>query len=393
MHRVAMPTLVLLGLCPGFAAASTTPGAASAAAAIAEIARRWTGEFDNHRQVQVHIERGPPIAPELTRERRAMSVHRLDAPQLGSTVLYFEEMRETAPGTAHRQRVVTLVADPDSGLIRAEQWFFKAGPTYDRKPLAPASVARLSRADFRRVAECDLYFVHEPAFDRYRASMRPRACEYDHEVDGRVYAEFDMLLYPDQLWYRDRSLRVRDGSIRGEIDGFSWLLFDRRRQPPALPSIATQQGVWRGVFRRYDAAGKLLAEFPSEIVVRIRPEGARLVYHQTNIYRPAGEAPQRIDSYGEVRDGRIWFANERLEGWSMDIPGDPSGRGAVLVMTYKDGSGQSVYEIITRSEDGTRRSRATQYFAAGQLLRRTLIDEQKVTDDWRAWDAAEGRSP
>ncbi len=91
-----------------------------------------------------------------------------------------------------------------------------------------------------------------------------------------------------------------------------------------------------------------------------------------------------------MSDGRIWFANERLEGWSMDVPGDPSGRGAVLVMTYTDGSGQSVYEIITRSEDG---SRATQYLAQGRLLRRTLIDEEKVTDDRRAWDAAGNARP
>jgi hypothetical protein len=385
MHRLALPALVLY-LCPTLATASATP----TEAAIEEIARRWAGEFDNYRQVRANIERGSPIAPELTRERRELSVRRLDAPQLGKTVLYLEEMRAAAPGIAHRQRVMTLAIDPDSGQVRAEQWFFKAGPTYDRKPLEPAAVARLSRTDFRRVPECDLYFVHEAALDRYRGSMQPRACEYDHEVDGRVYAEFDILLHADQLWYRDRSLRVRDGSIRGEIDGFSWLLFDRRSQPPALPSIATQQGVWRGVFRRYDPSGKLLAEFPSEIVARIRLEGTRLVYHQTNIYRPAGAPLQRIESYGEVRDGRVWFANERLEGWSMDIPGDASGRGAVLVMTYKDGSGQSVYEIITRSADGTRRSRATQYFADGRLLRRTLIDEEKVTDDWRAWDAAQG---
>lgn len=357
-------------------------------AAIAEIARRWSGAFDNQRQVASHLERGPPAAPELTRERRSMSVHRLDAPQFGRTVLYYEEFRDSAPALAHRQRVVSLVVDPASGQIRAEQWFFNAGPTYDRKPLDPQAVARMPRSALRRVPECDLFFVHEPAFDRYRGSMRPRACEYDHEVDGRVYAEFDMLLYPDQLWYRDRSLRVRDGSIRGEIDGFSWLLFDRRDQPSILPAIATQQGVWQGTFRRYDADGRLVAEFPSEIVARIYPDGARLRYHQTNIYRAAGEPEQRIDSYGEVRDGRVWFSNERLDGWSMDMPGDASGRGAVLFMAYKDGSDQSVYEIITRSEDGSRRSRATQYFAAGALLRRTLIDERKVTDDWRAWDAA-----
>ena len=63
---------------------------------------------------------------------------------------------------------------------------------------------------------------------RWRGSMDPMACKYPQGSDGIVYAEFDMLLQPDGLWYRDRSIRTRDGSIRGEIDGFSWLLFDRR---------------------------------------------------------------------------------------------------------------------------------------------------------------------
>jgi hypothetical protein len=318
-----------------------------------------------------------------------MSVHRLAAPQFGSTVLYFEEFRDSAPGVAHRQRVVTLVADPQSGQIRAQQWFFVAGPTYDRKPMDPAQVSRLSPDDFRRIADCDLYFLHEATLDRYRGAMKPRVCEYDHEVDGRVYADFEMLLYADQHWYRDRSLRVRDGSVRGEIDGFSWLLFDRRSESATLPSLARQQGVWRGVFRRYDATGTLLAEFPSEIIVRVETNSTTTEYHQTNIYRPAGAPVQRIDSRGEIRDGRFWFENARLRGWSMDIPGDESGLGAVLVMHYTDGSKQSVYEIITRSEDGRRRWRATQYFQDGKLTRRTLIDEEKVTDDWRAWDAAQ----
>lgn len=357
-------------------------------AAIEEIARRWVGQYDNHRQVAGNIERGQPAAPELTRERRTMAVYRLDAPQFGSTVLYFEEFRAGAPAVAHRQRLVTLVAEPQSGQIRAQQWFFVSGPTYDRKPMDPARVARLSPADFRRIPECDLFFVHEATLDRYRAAMKPRACEYDHEVDGRVYADFEMLLYPQQHWYRDRSLRVRDGSVRGEIDGFSWLLFDRS-DSAGLPSLARQQGVWRGVFRRYDASGKLLAEFPSEIIVRVETNGAVTEYRQTNIYRPQGAPVQRIDSRGEIRDGRFWFENDRLRGWSMDIPGDTSGLGAALVMHYTDGSQQSVYEVITRSEDGRRRWRATQYFKDGVLTRRTLIDEEKVTDDWRAWDAAQ----
>jgi len=86
----------------------------------------------------------------------------------------------------------------------------------------------LPRERFRHQSTCDLYFTCEEPLGCWRGSMDPVACKYRQDNDGIVYAEFDMPLYPDNLWCRDRSIRTRDGSIRGEIDSFSWLLFDRR---------------------------------------------------------------------------------------------------------------------------------------------------------------------
>jgi hypothetical protein len=390
--------LWLLALLQG---ASLLPAAAGAApvataiptalpdprATIEDIATRWVGRFDNHRQVIGNLERGAPEAPELTRERREMHVERLDAPQLGKAVLYYEEFRASQAGRATRQRVVSLVLDSRTQRIRGQQLFFKAGPTYDRKPLDAQTVAQMTLADFDRQPTCDLYFDWEPAQQRYRATMLPRACVYEHEVDGMVYAEFEMLLFPDQLWYRDRSLRLLNGTVRGEIDGFSWLLFER----PRTPELARQQGVWRGTFRRYDADGRLTAEFPSEIIARVQAQGDRLVYRQTNRYTPATGPAQVIESAGEVRDGRIWFSNERLDGWAMDIAADDSRRGSLLFMTFKDGSGLYAHEIISCSDDGRQRSRATQYLKDGRLVRRTQIDEEKVTDGWAAYEAQQQR--
>ncbi len=76
----------------------------------------------------------------------------------------------------------------------------------------------------------------------------------------------------------------------------------------------------------------------------------------------------------------------------MDIPEDESGHGGVIVMNVQDGAGQSVYEIVTCNQDGSRRSRAGRYFAGGELVRRTLIDEETVSDDWQTWDAAQAKS-
>ncbi len=351
---------------------------------LQDIADRWVGEYDNHLQVRANLDRPGPTVPELTRERRELKVVRLTAPQLGDLVLFFEEYRESQPGLANRQRVVSLVLDAKRNQVRARQFFFK-GARYDRSPLAPEVIARMSPADFDLSRPyCDLWFSWEPEWQRYRGRMQPGACVSEHEVDGMVHADFEMLLYGKELWYRDRSIRLANGTVRGEIDGFSWLLFTRK----STPHIAQQQGVWRGVFRRYDADGRLTAEFPSEITMRVMPKDGRLMYHQTNRYLPAGKPEEVLESYGEVRDGRVYFGNARLDAWKMDVPDDPSGRSAVILMQYKDGSGLYVHEIVSVSADGRHRARATQYLKDGRIVRRTLIDEDKVTDDWAAYDAA-----
>jgi hypothetical protein len=112
----------------------------------------------------------------------------------------------------------------------------------------------MSRDDFNLSRPfCDLWFTWEGEHDRYRGAMQPRTCVSEPETDGMVTAEFEMLLHGSELWYRDRSIKV-DGTIRGEIDGFSWLLFTRR----GAPHIAKQAGVWRGTFRRVESDGRLV---------------------------------------------------------------------------------------------------------------------------------------
>lgn len=208
--------------------ASTAPEAVpSGEAAIAAIIECWIGCWCNQRQVDANLARGGRAAPELSRERRRLKVVRLDAAQLGEVVLFFEEERASLPGLVHRQRVVSLVLEGEQQQPRAQQLFFREGPAYDREPLEPAAVAALPREAFRHEDGCDLFFRWEAEPCRWRGSMRPCACRYQHPQSGWVYADFEMLLYPDQHWYRDRSLRLEDHSVRGEVDGFSWLLFDR----------------------------------------------------------------------------------------------------------------------------------------------------------------------
>lgn len=356
------------------------------AAELETIAARWQGAFHNQRQVAATLARGGPVAPELTRERRTMVVERLQAPQLGEVVLYFQEFRASAPQLAHRQRVVVLGVDPLRGAVRAEQLFFRGGPTYDRPALDAALVQTLGPESFDRHPGCDLFFVAEPALNRFRARMDPGACRYRHPQDGEVCADFEMLLHPDQLWYRDRSLRLADGSVRGEVDGFSWLLFDRSdgigpdgALDADLPALVRQQGVWRGRFRRYDAEGGLLETFPSTITIRVFQEGGRWRYHQSSLHGPEDAPRRRHEAHGEIHSGRVWFTSERYQGWAMDLPGEDPAAGSLLVMRARDTADPDVHEIISCSADGRRRWRVSQLLKDGQLVGRTTIDEEKLS--------------
>jgi hypothetical protein len=350
---------------------------------ISEVAEQWIGKYDNHSQVAEHIRLGEPVAPELTREKREMKVEKLDAPQFGKTVLFLEEYKETSPNLAHRQRVMTLTWDEKLNKVRVNQFFFKQGPAYDRKPLESSVVAKMLVANFDHIERCDLFFAWDAKLSRYGGGMIPRACTYQHPVDGEVYAEFDMLLWNKHLWYRDRSIRVGNGTIRGEIDGFSWLRFEKKTQltreefAKKFPVISRQEGVWTGRFRRYDADGNLTADSASEITVKLDFSNEKTPYRQTNKYVFADGKTQTIESEGRIEGDKLVFSNAQIEGWATDLTSDENKRTSFFYLKYKDGSNMYVYEIVTLSDDGKSRSRATQYLKDGKIVRRTLIDETK----------------
>ena len=150
-----------------------------------------------------------------------------------------------------------------------------------------------------------------------------------------------------------------------------------------LPVVARNEGVWDGMFRRVDPAGRITAEFQARIIKRFLPdEHWPKIYHQTNIYQlPSGEE-QRIDTKGEYRDGKIHFASERVTGWQLDDPADPFKRTVFLYMVYTSDPAQYVYEMINISDDGRFRTRMTQFLKDGRTTRRTLIDEELVSHDW-----------
>jgi hypothetical protein len=158
------------------------------------------------------------------------------------------------------------------------------------------------------------------------------------------------------------------------------------------PVLARHEGVWKGMYRRYDAEGRMQEEFPSTVVARFFPpaeDGA--TFHQTNVYDHASREQEVLETRGTVQDGRLSFSSGRVDGWTADDPADIHGRSCLLYMEYGFLPNSYVYETVQISADNRYRCRATQFIRDGKTFQRTLIDEEKVSDDWAAWDREQGR--
>jgi hypothetical protein len=173
-------------------------------------------------------------------------------------------------------------------------------------------------------------------------------------------------------------------ALSGEAPSLALL---RRR----LPVVCRHEGVWEGVYRRYDAAGKPLGEHRSRVVIRLRddPKGGADLLHQSNHYYHPDGRRETLETYGSFDGERLNFYSDRVDGWTMDDGTDPKRNTVILGMTFKKDAGWyrkgvDVYEIINIATDGRHRARMAQHLQDGQALSRTLIDERLRTREWRA---------
>lgn len=152
----------------------------------------------------------------------------------------------------------------------------------------------------------------------------------------------------------------------------------------ALPQLARHEGVWDGHYRTYDAEGNKIDEHASRLVCRI-PDSGPVPYHQTNHYRWADGRTEERDFPGEYRDGRLWFVNDLIDGWAAEVPLDEHNRTMMLHWTRRGEPDTYLYEMIQISDCGRYRSRVWQWIKDGKTFRRTLIDEEKVSDSWEGY--------
>ena len=152
-----------------------------------------------------------------------------------------------------------------------------------------------------------------------------------------------------------------------------------------IPLIARNEGVWDGFYRYYDAAGDKIDEHKSRLICRFPTADD---YHQTNHYHWSDGRSEIRDFPSRVENGRLVFFTG-IDGWAAEVDLDEAARTIMLHWVRQDEKDLYLYEMIQISDCGQYRARVWQWFRGGRLAQRTLIDEQRVSEDWRAYDKRE----
>lgn len=165
------------------------------------------------------------------------------------------------------------------------------------------------------------------------------------------------------------------------LDVVGWADFRRR-----MPALVHSEGVWEGWYRYYDAAtGKLTDQHRSRLLCRLMEGDAPFPYHQTNHYFWEDGRTDVRDFPAWYADGRVWWDNDLITGWAAPMQPDDMHRSTCLSWTRKGEPDLYLYEMIQHGDDGIHRSRTWQWFKQGVCFQRTLIDEKRVSHDWKNW--------
>jgi hypothetical protein len=150
----------------------------------------------------------------------------------------------------------------------------------------------------------------------------------------------------------------------------------------AMPTLSSNEGVWEGTYRYYDASGALIDEHHSKLICRF-PDSGPYPYHQTNHYTWSDGRTEVRDFPATYKDGRVWWDNDLIKGWAAEVALDEKNRTTMLYWERKGEPGLYLYEMIQNSDDRRSRCRTWHWIRDGKLIQRTCIEEVKVSDSWQ----------
>ncbi|MFC7292791.1 DUF3598 domain-containing protein [Hirschia litorea] len=150
----------------------------------------------------------------------------------------------------------------------------------------------------------------------------------------------------------------------------------------SFPLLARHEGIWEGWYRYIDVDGNQIDAHRSRLICRI-PDDTPNIYHQTNHYTWEDGRTDIRDFKGHAEGVRLIFNNDIIKGWSAEEPLDEHRRTMMLHWTRVGEPEIYLYEMIQLSDCGNFRTRVWQWLKNGKTVQRTLIDEERISHEWR----------
>lgn len=155
---------------------------------------------------------------------------------------------------------------------------------------------------------------------------------------------------------------------------------DRLTFAKLMPAMMAHEGVWQGTYRHIDANGVTVDEHAAKVTCEF-PDHGPPHYIQTNVFTWPDGRTQTASLPGTYRDGALWWDTPAFHGKAWE-----TNSGLILLELWrKDVPGAWFWEMICMAQGANTRARTWHWFDAnGQLFRRTLCDETRVSPDAKA---------
>ena len=138
--------------------------------------------------------------------------------------------------------------------------------------------------------------------------------------------------------------------------------------------LARHEGEWEGTYTHIDPDGTILDRHRSRLSCRFPEDEGEYAYRQINTYTWDDGREEIINFPATYADGQIWFDTERIRGHAWEIDDNT----IVLTWVYKAQPDIYLYEMIQLSQNGRDRARTWHWFENDRIVKRTLINEQRV---------------
>ncbi len=187
---------------------------------VDSLQKLWTGVHDSTEEVYVSSDPNVPAWGEGSERRVRTVVESVDAPWLGTHVLYLEEFLHDDPETVRRQLLLDLQpAEPPAIGVHVRLYSFKEPRRWIHLDRRPKMLARLRRTDVVKAEGCDLMMKEEG--EQYGGGTVGKGC-IDVQDGGRRYAEYQLVIGEDLYWYRRRVLLRKGDELLEEVFGFNF---------------------------------------------------------------------------------------------------------------------------------------------------------------------------